>query len=230
MMYPGSWGRSDFDLIAAPRHDGLNDPKLFQTIGAPHRVTTAKLGEAAENWRDPFKKFTAPWLGLILGGSTHQRTINNDMGRELGRQVGRMAADMGGSLLITTSPRTRDLIDSVANGAEEEGTPPAYIYHWDADGENPYLGFLALADVLVVTGDSVSMCTEACAVSKPVYIYAPLGFAVDKHRLLHEELYQAGYARPLDSETLAGGYETWTHPSLNPAQIVADEIRKRMKG
>jgi mitochondrial fission protein ELM1 len=36
---------------------------------------------------------------------------------------------------------------------------------------NPYLAFLALADVIIVTGESESMLAEAAATGKPVYIY-----------------------------------------------------------
>ncbi|RMD60849.1 MAG: hypothetical protein D6826_11390, partial [Alphaproteobacteria bacterium] len=46
------------------------------------------------------------------------------------------------------------------------------IVPWEAmQEENPYLGYLALADVLVVTGESESMLSEAAATGKPVYIY-----------------------------------------------------------
>ena len=40
---------------------------------------------------------------------------------------------------------------------------PQFIHCWRQGTENPYLGFLALADAVVVTGDSMNMCSEACA-------------------------------------------------------------------
>src|SRR3546814_9290061 len=45
---------------------------------------------------------------------------------------------------------------------------PAEI--WDGDGENPYFGILALADHVVVTGDSVNMVSEAASTGKPVHV------------------------------------------------------------
>lgn len=103
-------------------------------------------------------------------------------------------------------------------------TAPSSIFRWDKDAgkDNPYLGYLALADAVIVTGDSVSMCSEACAGTGPVYIYAPPALTVPKHARLHEELYQKGYARPLN-----GNYETWSLPPLNSALDVAAEIKKR---
>ena len=49
---------------------------------------------------------------------------------------------------------------------------PAYVYRWRKDAaENPYFGYLALADRLIVTCDSMSMLTEAIVTRKPVFIY-----------------------------------------------------------
>ena len=51
---------------------------------------------------------------------------------------------------------------------------PAYIHHWTEAGDaNPYLAYLALADQLVVTGESMSMLTEASFTCKPLYIFDP---------------------------------------------------------
>ena len=51
---------------------------------------------------------------------------------------------------------------------------PAYIYRWGGSHEdNPYLAYLALADRLVVTGESMSMLTEAGSTCKPLYVFDP---------------------------------------------------------
>ncbi len=48
----------------------------------------------------------------------------------------------------------------------------ARIDRWRSGrADNPYLAALALADVIVVTGESESMLAEAAACGKPVYIY-----------------------------------------------------------
>jgi hypothetical protein len=51
-------------------------------------------------------------------------------------------------------------------------TVPAYLFLWSKEAtENPYFAFLGLADAHIVTGDSMSMLTEACATRKPVHIF-----------------------------------------------------------
>jgi mitochondrial fission protein ELM1 len=97
---------------------------------------------------------------------------------------------------------------------------PCSVFRWGDTGENPYRGFLALADVIVVTGDSVSMCSEACATGKGVFIAAPADITAPKHQRLHKELYDAGMARPFE-----GTYATWTHAPLNAAAEIAAAVQ-----
>ena len=49
---------------------------------------------------------------------------------------------------------------------------PSYFYRWSgANADNPYMGMLAWADRLIVTGDSIAMLSEACATGKPVTMF-----------------------------------------------------------
>ena len=51
---------------------------------------------------------------------------------------------------------------------------PAHVFRWRSGApDNPYWGYLALADAFVVTGDSISMLAEACATGKPVFVFDP---------------------------------------------------------
>ena len=75
----------------------------------------------------------------------------------------------GGSVFAITSPRT----GSAATDALEDGLGPNKdVRRWRADDpDNPYRGYLALADIIVVTGESESMLSEAAATGKPFLIY-----------------------------------------------------------
>ena len=48
---------------------------------------------------------------------------------------------------------------------------PVHAYHWGSDEDNPYRGYLAIADQFVVTGESMSMLAEAAAANRPLYIF-----------------------------------------------------------
>jgi hypothetical protein len=224
IMYPGSRGEGDFSLIAVPSHDGL--PKAanrFEITGAPHSVTAKALDEAKRFWAPKFEHLPKPRVALIVGGSTKSVTFSPQMASQLGQQAAAFVRSVGGSLLVTTSRRstaeaTQALLSAI------EGVP-AHLFTWGDTGDNPYMGYLALADHIIVTGDSVSMCSEACATSRPVYIFTPKGLITPKHARLHAQLYAKGYAEPLDQRD---SLDEWTHPPLNAATDIAAEIKKRL--
>lgn len=224
IMDPGPGGRDDFDLIAIPNHDGprAQHPNLLRVVGAPHRVTPARLAAAAEEWRGRFAHLPRPWVALSVGGATRKVPFTAEMARSLGAQVAALALARGGSVLVTTSRRTGAEAEAALLDAIPE---PRFVHRWGAEGDNPYFGFLALADILVVTGDSISMCCEACAAPAPVYIWAPPGWVVPKHASLHQELYDQGFARPLEKADPA---LSWTHPPLNAAGPIAAALAAKL--
>jgi mitochondrial fission protein ELM1 len=224
IMHPGPGaGAGGFDLIAVPHHDRAVGGKLYPITGAPHRVNRDALAAAQKQWQGTFDDFARPLVGLLLGGATRRKPFRDTDAIALGTRIGKLTSAAGGSLVITTSPRTGEAARHVAEAAATAGAEPKLLHQWSAQGDNPYLGILALADLLVVTGDSVSMCTEACAAGKPVYIYAPTGFSVAKHARFQADLFAKGYARPLSNS-----FEIWKHPPLNPSEEIAAEIRRRL--
>jgi len=83
-------------------------------------------------------------------------------------EVQAFAAALGGSLTCVTSRRSGAAVEA----ALQQAAPRAEFHFWRRERqENPYLGYLALADILVVTGESESMLAEAADAAKPLYIY-----------------------------------------------------------
>lgn len=220
IMDPGQ-GRADFDLIAIPEHDAAAPAgsNILSILGAPHRVTPRRLAAEADLWRDRLACFAGPRIAVIVGGSTKNRIFTATMARSLMQQAAGLAAELGGSLLVTTSRRTGP---EVLTELEAFLPTNSFLFRWEEGAANPYPALLGLVDAIVVTGDSVSMCSEACAASVPVYVFAPDGLVAPKHARLHRALYRAGFARPFD-----GRFETWTHPPLNAADQIAGAVRAR---
>jgi hypothetical protein len=78
------------------------------------------------------------------------------------------AQRLGGSLTCVTSRRSGSTVEA----ALARGAPSAKLHCWRRDQkDNPYLGYLARADILIVTGESESMLAEAADAGKPLYIY-----------------------------------------------------------
>ncbi len=164
------WSRPErFDLVVstpqyrlAPGWNVLVNPLPL------HRLEPGALAGAAAAWRDRLPALPRPWIAVLLGGNSGAVVFTTALARALAEQLGRFAADLGGSLLLTTSPRTPP---PFARALTEALTGPYHLQPWSAEPRNnPYQGFLALADRLVVTAESVSMITEALATGKPVYL------------------------------------------------------------
>ena len=224
IQWPG-FPSSQFDLIAAPKHDNVKmADNIFITVGAPHRVEQDKLVREAEIWRATVANLPAPRIAVLVGGDSGSRTFSVEHAKNFAELISQFASTVGGSLMATTSRRTsRPAAKTIAQAL----TVPHYYHYWDeakSTTGNPFYGFLGLADAVIATGDSISMCSEACATGKPVYIYSSPEFVSSKHQQFIDELYAIGVAKPL----LAEGNTMFTpSPLLNDSQAVADEIKKR---
>lgn len=163
-------GVADFDLIVAMAHDGLQGANVLRVATALHDVTPARLAAAEKIWRPLLARLKRPLIGVIVGGPAGSAPFGADEGRSLLCRVTAMAAASGGGVAIVPSRRTPDEV--LALFAEAAERDPS-LWVWRREGDNPYLGVLALADRLVVTGDSVSMVSEALATPHPVEVFAP---------------------------------------------------------
>ena len=165
------WSKVDaFDLvITTPQYNVPLLPNVLQIDLPLHGVTPERMATAAENWRHRIATLPRPWIAVMVGGSAPPYVFDAQMARCLGRAAASLARQQGGSLLAATSPRTKaEASDALAAAIDV----PCHFYRWTPEPENnPYLGFLGLADQLVVTGDSMSMLAEACTLGKPVFIF-----------------------------------------------------------
>jgi mitochondrial fission protein ELM1 len=203
----GAFERDVFDLSVAPAYACLYpDPRRIDTAAPVTRVSPTSLERAAARWGPEFVSSPTPRVALLVGGRDPEHEFRASQARELGEGVAELVRREGGSVLATTSRRTKP---RVAAALEEAlGDTCAHFHHWNANApanENPYMGYLALADALVVTGESASMLAEACATGKPVYIYPlserPPGlknWALRAERRLADRVTARAYARPVN--------------------------------
>ncbi len=168
------WAHVDrFDLVVTtPQYRLAEHPKVLQNTLTLHRVTPQRLEQEAARWHARFEQLPGPRTVVILGGNSGPYTLGPKNAHVIAQQVEALAQQRGGSLMISTSART---LPAVIDIFEREIRVPHVLYRWrPGDTENPYFGMLALCDDLVVTADSISMLSEACATGKPVWM-APLG-------------------------------------------------------
>ncbi len=207
-----------FDLVVAARHDRLRGANVIVTRTALHRVTPAKLATAAAAWRERFAALPRPLVAVLVGGSNGRFRLGPAEGAALaGRLAAMMRAD-GAGVAVTPSRRTGSAVTAHLAGTLR----PLGGYVWDGSGENPYFGLLALADVIVVTGDSVSMVSEAVATRAPVLLHRLPGRS-RRIALFLDGLAAEGRIRPY-----CGRLEHWDTAPLDDTPMAAAEMRRRL--
>ncbi len=212
-------GHERFDLIVAPRHDGIEGANIFATRGALSRVSDAALRQAAAEFAPRFADLPRPLVACLIGGASRRHTFRPAEGRALGEALARLSAETGCGLLITASRRTPEASFAALKAAL--GQAPAEI--WRGTGDNPYLGYLAQADHLLVTADSVSMVSDACTTGKPVQILPMAGRGAARFERFFAALEAEGAVRPF-----AGTLESWSYAPLDDCARAAEEIRRRL--
>jgi uncharacterized protein len=160
---------ADFDLAVTCRHFQLPPhPRRVDLLLPPTQVTARRLRQASEHWAGLFDESARPRVALLVGGTTAHHRLTPETAARMAGEAQEFARGLGGSLTCVTSRRSGAAVEA----ALRRGAPDAVLHCWRRDQqENPYLGYLALADILVVTGESESMLAEAADAAKPLYIY-----------------------------------------------------------
>jgi mitochondrial fission protein ELM1 len=159
-----------FDLVVSCTHFRLPiHPRRMETVLPLNAVNAVVLESAASDWPSLFEGTPNPHVALIVGGDSAMHQLDADTARRMGTEVRAFAESVGGTVSAITSARTSPAaIEALAATLDR----PHRLDPWrKGAAKNPYLAHLAKADVLVVTGESESMLSEAAETGKPVYIY-----------------------------------------------------------
>lgn len=208
-----------FDVLVVPAHDRVRADNVLTTLGALSRVNREWLAQARGAHTD-LADTAEPRTSLLIGGPSQALRMDRRYLTELAQILRHWHERDGGSLWISTSRRTgsrlRGEVDRLFGDFAQAITHPE-------DGtRNPYPGYLAFADRIVVTPDSANMLCEACATPTPVLTHAPGGVR-GKLGLLHQELVVSGRVRPLKL-----AYTPWTPEPRNDLDWIASQIRERL--
>ena len=215
-----------FDLIVTPEHDHLKGPNILRTLGSVHGVTPQKLEQEKIKFTTQFKEIQSPIVVLLLGGPSQSFKMKKGAFETLGQQVAHLYRahqqnTPGPHFLVSFSRRTPD--DFKAAFLKETKGIPLDIYDpLTSKKENPYFAYLALADHLIVSADSISMVAEACATGKPVQVIGSSSKMPRKFREFHKALEVQQSTKPFK-----GSLEKWDVVPLNETQRIAKEIKEK---
>lgn len=205
---------SDFDLVVAPEHDELTGENVLPIIGAPTYFAPEIIEETEQAFGDLTEERGLK-VAVILGGDSKSHKMTEAACKRLEDNLAKIAVGKT-RLRIVCSRRTptharvrfRAFADRVG----------ARFWESEADGPNPYLAYLLLSDVAVVTEDSTNMLSEAAYFGLPLHI-ARLEGKNAKFSRFHDSLIDRGIARWFEGEV-----GQWTYTPLREIDRVADTI------
>jgi mitochondrial fission protein ELM1 len=159
-----------------------------------------------------------PLIAVLVGGSNKRQNCSPEVVNHLADLLIAAVRECGGALAITPSRRTGEENEKILR----ERLQSVPLFFWDGIEDNPYMGLLALADAIVVTSDSVSMVSEACATGKPVHVFN-IGGDYKKLSEFHRTLRNEGVTRPF-----TGTIERWSYEPLRETERIAKIVREHL--
>jgi mitochondrial fission protein ELM1 len=152
-------------LVTTPQYRVPPHPRVLENRLTLHRISPARLQRAADKWQATLSGYPRRRIGVLLGGSVGPYVLGRTAVDRLAQYLNNSDA---ASVLISTSSRTGP---GLAGALAGRLAMPTFVYEWQPDDDqNPYTGILAVADELVVSGDSIAMLSEAVGTGKPVWI------------------------------------------------------------
>lgn len=209
----------EYDLIASPQLDGEN---VITLTGVPHTLTQARLVEASKQHTAFFKSLPKPIIGLLVGGNTRYcNGFDEGHAQRLANRITKIASALDACIVVTNSRRTpENALTALLQGL---AGLPHYFFDWQKSGTDFYHALLAHADLFIVTGDSLSMCSEAAFTGKPLLVDLCTKATECYHREIVGRLIDHGAARLLTDQ-----FQPWTYPPPDPAKAVASAILQKI--
>ena len=210
----------EYDLIASPQLSGEN---IVSMVGVPHQMTHESLAMAYHEHQQYFNSLPKPIIGLLVGGNTRYCDgFNEHHAEQLAKRVAKINSLLSGCIVITNSRRTpHAAIKALLN---ELKTVNHHFFDWQQIDNSFYQALLAHADLFIVTGDSLSMCSEAAFTGKPLLVDMSDTATEYYHREIVGKLIAYGAAK-----LLTDSYEPWYYQPPDPTGMVVKAIHTRFQ-
>lgn len=228
IMNPDSAHRK-FDCIILPRHDRIKKSftNVIRSIGALTKVNKSVLKYELKLHKNQLSKLSdKKKVAVLVGGDGKKTKFDLKSANILTDRLISLADNTNSELEIITSRRTPKKILNLITSKLKKTNISYNIFDFNKINkeDNPYLALIASADCFVATGDSVSMISEVCSLSKPVFIYDNAKLSSKKHRRFHKSLFLEGYAKEFLSDVVS--YKTKKMKILDETKRVGSIIKE----
>ena len=210
VMEPGVIAKKGFDALIIPKHDKpAKRHNIVETEGALNLIDDEYLRTQAQmlKTRNPDIGKRAS-LGLLIGGDTKRYSLTTHCIAEVIFEVKKAAGELDMDILITTSRRTpREIEDTLKEAFQDFPQCKLLVIANEKNIPEAVGGILGFSDFVLVSGESISMVSEAASSGKYVGIFRlkPKAWLPQKTRHEHflKNLAQQGYIYIVNTKAIA---------------------------
>ena len=234
VLKPGLLNVGCFDTVVMPEHDR---PKqfyryryLYFTQVAPNMINREYLTHNVmklENQFSHLKNSVRMKIGVLIGGNTKGVVFTEHQAKIVAHQLVQAADELNAELLVTTSRRTpKNVVRVFQKKCKESERCALFIQADKQDVPAAVGGILGLCDVVVVSGESISMVSEAVSSGKKVVVF-PVGDTerfntMNKYRRFVELLHENGYVISTSSTHITKAVLDFSKSKMKPRKLTDD--------
>ena len=181
IMRPGIFRFSSFDLVVLPEHDHpIEKNNVVVSTGSLNSVEPFSMENdyrrlcSVRHALEGIAVLKKPKIGLLIGGDSKNYDLLPEAIVRLCQELKRALEKMDGTLFLTTSRRTPEKIVVILKKYFKDD--PRCKLFVDAAEDNPdgtVGGIFYLSDTVIVSGESISMVSEAASSGKGVVVFEP---------------------------------------------------------
>jgi mitochondrial fission protein ELM1 len=194
MNPPFPYSLVHYDLAIVPAHDSGKVPgHTFRCVVMPSGYKILDRDADVKQLRSKLGEEIRPKMAVFLGGATRGYNLTvSDMEKLC--SVLKRTSPRAGDYMVTTSRRTSPSVERFLKSALSQQASCRFLVI--ANEENPPYaagGMMGIADLLIVTEDSLAMISEAVGTGKRVIVLSlGEGELPEKHYRFHQILAQRG--------------------------------------
>jgi len=168
-----------FSVVILPQHDHPRDvrpnERVIVTKGAPNLIDKEYLSVQVEGLLKRFshlKLRNKLKIGVLIGGDTRDYELSEQLMRIVLAQIKDAAQALDADILLTTSRRTSAKVEQILmRELKKDARCQLLIIANRENVAEAVGGILGLSDILVVSGDSISMVSEAASSGKRLVVF-----------------------------------------------------------
>ncbi len=181
LMKPSFLILNRFDLVVVPEHDRLEvRNNVLLTRITPNLIEREYLQDQAGILQSRIRnkgfrfKPDSPTIGVLIGGDTATYRMSRELVNKIIIQLKAVARNLNCRLLITTSRRTpRTVAELLKENLNHLEQCQLLVIANEKNIPEAVGGILGLGDIILVSGESISMVSEAVSAEKYVLVFMP---------------------------------------------------------